>query len=561
MGSIRRAAVAGRFYPDDAARLTSTIENLLAAAERGDGPPPKALIAPHAGYVYSGPIAASAYARVRASADCISRVILLGPCHRVAVQGVALSSADYFETPLGTIEIDQLALQEIRPLPQVTTFDQTHELEHSLEVHLPFLQVILGQFQLVPLVVGETSPAVVRDVLETVWGGDETLVVVSSDLSHYLDYDSACERDRQTALAIENLTADQLDRASACGRFPVSGLLELARTRDLQVTRLDLRNSGDTAGSRDRVVGYGAWMFTAPPAPTNADKQTAAATSTENTSVSRTEEHNLTLEIPPTKSTPTQRVPSPSPSATSPDPAGKIVSITLTPDPVENSATTAKIPPQPANPAPPAAVNPDDRKSEQEFEQATRALIETYGPDLMLLAALAIDDGFDSEQPMQINPANHPAALRTPGACFVTLRKNGELRGCIGSAQAHRPLVEDVVANAYRAAFADSRFAKLLRDEREQVEISISLLSPPVPMAFTDERDFLTRIRPGIDGLIIEDRGLRSLFLPSVWSQLPDRSDFIGRLKVKAGLSWEHWSPTFRAQRFIAVEISSHDLA
>ena len=261
MPLLREAAVAGQFYPGSAAELEATVRQFLDGAEKTAAPVPKAIIAPHAGYVYSGAVAASAYALLEPAASVIKRVVLLGPCHRVAVRGLALSDADAFATPLGDVPVDKEAAAMILDLPQVEVFDAAHAQEHSLEVHLPFLQVILDDFAVVPLVVGEAPPEQVAEVLDALWGGAETLIVVSSDLSHYLDYDSAQKIDSETCRAIETLDPQAISRDGACGRFPVGGLLVLAKRRGLTVTTLDLRNSGDTAGSKDRVVGYGSWMF------------------------------------------------------------------------------------------------------------------------------------------------------------------------------------------------------------------------------------------------------------------------------------------------------------
>lgn len=262
MQAARQPAVAGMFYPAEAQELRSLVRVYLdRASSVREASPPKAVIVPHAGYVYSGPVAASAYARLPDIADRIERVILLGPAHRVAIRGLALSSADRFQTPLGAIEIDTDITEALKSLPQVKTNDASHAEEHSLEVQLPFLQEVLGQFRLVPLVVGDASAEEVAEVLEAVWGGDETLVIISSDLSHYLDYDTASALDRRTSEAIEALDDEHISYDQACGRIPVSGLLRVARRKGLHGKTIDLRNSGDTAGSRDRVVGYGAYVF------------------------------------------------------------------------------------------------------------------------------------------------------------------------------------------------------------------------------------------------------------------------------------------------------------
>lgn len=262
MASIRQPAVAGMFYPADAAELHKMISAFLADAEPGDagGKRPKAIIAPHAGYVYSGPIAASVYARLKQASETITRVVLLGPSHRVPLIGLALPETDEFLTPLGKIPLDKTAMQEIESLPHVKRLDAAHTMEHSLEVQLPFLQQMLGDFQLVPLVVGDATPEQVADVLDALWGGEETLIVISSDLSHYHDYDTAKRMDGETSKAIEALAPERIGYDQACGRNGVNGLLTLARRRGLHAETVDLRNSGDTAGPRDQVVGYGAYI-------------------------------------------------------------------------------------------------------------------------------------------------------------------------------------------------------------------------------------------------------------------------------------------------------------
>ncbi len=258
--NIRKPAVADMFYPGDPQLLHQAVQEYLHAAQPGHYHP-KALIVPHAGYIYSGPVAASAYAALAACRDQIERVVLLGPSHRVPLQGLAVSSAKEFATPLGNIAIDTEATEAVLRLAQVRTLDEAHALEHSLEVQLPFLQETLGRFQLLPIVVGDSTPREVAEVLETLWGGPETLIVISSDLSHYHDYDTACHMDRATSDAIESLEPQRIHYDDACGRNPVNGLLVMAKRLGLKAHTLDLRNSGDTAGPRDQVVGYGAYLF------------------------------------------------------------------------------------------------------------------------------------------------------------------------------------------------------------------------------------------------------------------------------------------------------------
>jgi len=260
MEKIRRPAVAGLFYAGEARELRDAVQRLLAAA-KSEGAAPKAIIAPHAGYIYSGPVAASAYARLAPARGTIRRVVLLGPAHRVRFRGLAAVGVSHFSTPLGQIPIDPGALAEIADLPQVRVFDEAHRQEHSLEVHLPFLQEVLGEFTLVPLCVGDAEPREVGEVLERLWGGPETLVVISSDLSHYHDYQTARELDAVTSRAIEQLRYEDIGYDDACGRNPVGGLLYYARRHGRKVQAIDLRNSGDTAGPRDQVVGYGAYVL------------------------------------------------------------------------------------------------------------------------------------------------------------------------------------------------------------------------------------------------------------------------------------------------------------
>jgi AmmeMemoRadiSam system protein B len=266
MSHVRPAAVAGAFYPSQPHALRQMLAQCQVAARPLMGTDtlrPKALIVPHAGYIYSGPIAASAYALLQPLHATIRRVVLLGPVHRVWVQGLALPGVEAFATPLGEVILDQAGIAAIADLPQVSVSSAAHAEEHSLEVHLPFLQSVLDDFSLIPLAVGGASPEAVAEVLDRLWGGDETLIVISSDLSHFLPYAEARQHDSATANAILKLRTDLVGE-QACGAYPINGLLLAAQRRGLKPQLLDLRNSGDTAGSRDRVVGYGSFAFMEP---------------------------------------------------------------------------------------------------------------------------------------------------------------------------------------------------------------------------------------------------------------------------------------------------------
>jgi len=260
--TTRPAAVAGMFYPGEAKRLAAAVEGYLADARPVTGNPvPKAIIAPHAGYQYSGPIAGSAYASLAPHASAIERVVLLGPSHRVPFTGVACSGAAAFATPLGAVSVDRDAIEALLKDGLISQNDAAHAREHSLEVHLPFLQRLFPRARVVPLLAGDQDFAGVTAVLARLWGGPETAIVISSDLSHYHDYETACRLDHETAQAIEARRAGSVDWDQACGATPVNALLQVAAEKGLSAATVDLRNSGDTAGPRDEVVGYGAFVF------------------------------------------------------------------------------------------------------------------------------------------------------------------------------------------------------------------------------------------------------------------------------------------------------------
>ncbi|HSX20764.1 MAG TPA: AmmeMemoRadiSam system protein B [Gammaproteobacteria bacterium] len=261
MESVRQPNVAGLFYPSDPSVLAANVKNLLDAAPNKQVPAPKAIIAPHAGYIYSGPIAASIYKTLLPHKDTIKRVVLLGPAHRVGFLGIAVTQVENFATPLGLVPVDAPSIASVVTLPGVKVFEHAYDMEHCLEVQLPFLQTILSDFSLVPCVVGDANPADVANLLQHLWGGPETLIVISSDLSHYYDYATAQKLDQATTQAILNLDPNAIADNQACGRLPVKGLLLAASNMNLHAQVLDLRNSGDTAGDKSRVVGYGAYHF------------------------------------------------------------------------------------------------------------------------------------------------------------------------------------------------------------------------------------------------------------------------------------------------------------
>jgi len=431
MSSVRPAAVAGMFYPADSRTLAAEVDDLLGGVEQ-PAPRlayPKALIVPHAGYVYSGGVAAHAYDELAAARGSVHRVVLLGPTHRVAVRGLAVPSVDAFATPLGAVRIDRAALQAVRDLPQVVASDAAHAREHSLEVQLPFLQKMLGDFALVPFAVGAASVQEVAAVIERLWGAAETLIVISTDMSHYHPYETARAIDASTLERIAAFSTD-LDHEEACGATPLNGFLSVARRKNLSLRKLAACNSGDTAGGKEQVVGYSAFALD------------------EGGAISR-------------------------------DRAGKTL-LSIARDSIE-SRLAAK----------------------------SRTV---------------------------------PAAswLAQAGASFVTLTKDGALRGCIGSLEPRRALGEDVAQNALGAAFHDPRFPAMTATEWPQCRVEVSLLSTPKPLRFADEADLLAQIRAGEDGLILEALidGVvkRATFLPQVWEDVADKRRFIDHLLKKAGL-------------------------
>ena len=257
--TTRQPAVAGAFYPDSATVLDAFISELLSESPQRSLSP-KVLIVPHAGYIYSGPTAARAYKLLEPMKNSIRRVVLLGPSHRAAFEGLALPDSEAFATPLGNIPLDTEAMEALSRFAQIQTLDGAHAREHSLEVQCPFLQMSLSNFKLVPIVVGDATPFAVAEVIDFLWGEDETLIIISSDLSHYHNYEEASYRDNLTVKAIEQLSCT-LTGGQACGCHPLNGMMKVAQRRGMEVITLDVCNSGDTAGDKDRVVGYGAFVI------------------------------------------------------------------------------------------------------------------------------------------------------------------------------------------------------------------------------------------------------------------------------------------------------------
>ena len=260
-GAVKEPHVAGQFYPADRDACAALVAAKLQSARANPIDAAKIMIAPHAGFNFSGAVAGSIYGPLKNRADSITRVVLLGPAHRVAFKGIAITSADQWRSPLGLVPVDWDAVRTALRLPHVAISDDAFAGEHSMEVHLPFLQYVLGSFELVPLLVGDADIETVSAAIDLLWGGPETLIVISSDLSHFHDYDTANALDSETSQLIELGRSTQLNGKRACGHRAIAGALDQALRRDLRITAVDVRNSGDTYGNKSRVVGYGAFAM------------------------------------------------------------------------------------------------------------------------------------------------------------------------------------------------------------------------------------------------------------------------------------------------------------
>jgi hypothetical protein len=452
---IRAPAVAGLFYPGDAKALSKTVDGLLASAPDHYIPRLKALVCPHAGYEFSGQTAAIAY-KLLAGRD-MQTVVVMGPSHYAWFSNACIPNADAYKTPLGLVPISEKAKglamvapfaleapctvqrppwwrQAPKPAPE-TDQDTPETWEHSVEVQVPFLQKVLKNFTLLPVVIGEADPEQVAKALAPLID-DKTIVVASSDLSHYHTYEAAKGLDNRCVKAIGDEDIDAMRTQEACGKLPILALLHLARQKGWKAQVLDYRNSGDVTGDKDRVVGYTAVAFFAP-----------------------------------------------------------------TP---ENLAAA-------------------ERKFLLELARKTLTSVTTNG-NLPEVAAKDV-----------------PPKLLEKQACFVTLTKNGALRGCIGHLMAMEPLHQAVAENARNAAMREPRFPPVTADELGEIRIEISVLTEPQPLAFSSPEDLLGKLRPNEDGVLLHIGPRTATFLPQVWAQLPDKVEFLNHLSQKAGCESSAW--------------------
>ena len=430
----RQPAVAGSFYPSDPDQLRAMVRQFLAQAPAGE-PLPCAMVAPHAGYQYSGLTAAYAYRTLsRASQEHPLRVFLLSPSHRVYLEGISVGHYRAYATPLGDVLVDQEMVQRMAALPDVSQDLAPHQPEHALEVHLPFLLETVGFIKLVPIIVGDISGGHLADILCQFWQPGD-LLIASSDLSHFHSHEKAQQLDAECHQAVLTLDPPAMAKAQACGNIGMSALLEMGRRFKWRPVLSDYRTSGDTAGSKERVVGYGSYLFY----PQQAAKQ------------------NVPLSLP---------------------------------------------------------------------KLARNHLEQVLSGRAGLQPAVLIH-----QQPH----------LAKDGACFVTLNKQGQLRGCIGSLQARRSLVTDLLDNSVSAATRDPRFPPVTAEELTTLTIEVSILSAAQAFPYSDGEDLLRRLQPGVHGVILFKGQNRSTFLPQVWEQLPNPRDFLQHLCQKAGLNSHCW--------------------
>lgn len=446
MKKIRPTAAAGKFYTNNKSELNAQLDYFFENAQTECNYKSRAVIVPHAGYEYSGQLAAKGFEYLDKR---VKNLFIIGPPHYVPVKNVALSTYEVWDTPLGEVSVNQTINQELVEKFECEFEDEAFAQEHSLEVQIPFILKKIQQVKIVPILASNHEK--VKKIIEYYWENPENGFVISSDLSHFYTSDEAKKIDAVTAEMIELKQVDEFNHQQACGAVGVLALTNFVKTKGFSLIRVGLMNSGDATGDNSRVVGYGSWFL---------------------------------------------------------------------------------------------------------YEGEKNEFIKKYYSDYVIeVCKTSILAGLNNEGVPKIDkPAE---VFNELGACFVTLEKHGDLRGCIGSIIAHRALINDLVKNAQSSAFSDPRFHPLRKEEFEELSIDVSLLSAPEKMKFKDEADLLEQIRPFVDGIIIKDCGYQSVYLPSVWEQLPEKKLFLDSLKIKAGMTPKHFSPTFEALRFTTEYIKS----
>lgn len=469
LAQYRNPAVAGLFYASEAEKLSKNVTGYLTS---GNFRPlgnyqPKILIVPHAGYIYSASTAGKAYAALQKKASGIKNILLVGPAHFYRGKGAFLADVDYFSTPLGDVSVNKKMARAIAAENKAFHLNnKAHLKEHSLEVQLPFIQKVLPKAKIIPLVYGDIAPEVLAAGLQKYLAREDTILIISADLSHYYSYDEARKIDEETARKIAD--NQSVEDHESCGAAGINAALLLAGENFYRPQMLELVNSGDTGGDKSRVVGYGAWSF------------------------------------------------------------------------------------YPDSPKP--AVG----KLEQEVENLQN-FANLYGSHLREIAKISLEKAVKYKKRYSPSRASFPEVIFDKGATFVTLHKNGELRGCIGSILPSMSVAQNVSDNAYAAAMEDSRFSPVKEDELSELTYSIALLSGFEKIEYADEQDVLKKIRQGRDGIVIRDGNRQGVFLPSVWKEIADKTEFFKKLKIKAGMNPNYWNNRINVYRFRTVEITDEN--
>lgn len=459
---VRKTAVAGLFYPADTYQLDKDLDGYLEHVGSEKGTQPQIIIVPHAGYQFSAGVAAAAYKRLQPYNNKIKNVFLLGPSHYSYVKGVAIPQTKIFNTPLGNVKVNESIIAELSNNKLFVFDENAHKKEHSIEVQIPFLQKVLKNFAIIPLAYGDASPQEIAEVIAPYIARSDSLLVVSADLSHYLNYDDAKKEDEKTAEKIQN--AIPLDSHNSCGATGINTAMILAKKQGLIPNLLDLANSGDTGTDKTSVVGYGAWSF---------EKQ-------------------------------------------------------------EESLTGIDL----------------EKRNLQNFAKHNKT-------ELLDIVEKSLKEAVLYNKHYEHPRTDTNNVLFNKGASFVTLKLNGKLRGCIGSLTPERAIAIDLAENAHSAAMHDTRFKPLSKDELQKIDFSISLLTDFEKIEYTSYDDLLDKIKPGEDGILINDGERKGIFLPSVWDLIPNKDDFITQLKIKAGLSPSYWSDEMKIFKFKTVEIKN----
>lgn len=446
MNKTRPSAVAGKFYTDNKEELVQQLKYFEKNYQKDYEYSSRAIIVPHAGYVYSGQLAGMGFGYLKKDAK---NIFIIAPAHYVAVKNVAISSFKNWATPLGEIEVNQEINEELVAKFGCEYEDSAFAPEHSVEVQVPFIQHIIPHAKIVPILAGHNCKKV-TDIINYYWQNPDNVFVISSDLSHFHHASEAKRLDNITAEMIETKNIENFDPHQACGATGVCSLVEFTGGKGYSLIRVGLINSGDVTKDNSSVVGYGSWFV---------------------------------------------------------------------------------------------------------YEGSKNEFIKKYfSKEVIDICKKSIASRWDKKQ---IDIKHLPPVFNQIGASFVTLKKDGGLRGCIGSIIAHKPLVEDLIKNAQSSAFGDPRFNPVEQDEVKELSMDVSLLSEPAKMTFTDENDLLNQIKPFEDGIIIKDGAYQAVYLPSVWEELPDKQDFLKSLKIKAGMAPQHFSNTFEAYRFTSEYIES----